>query len=85
MSKTPIDTEFYADLRKLRKKYPMVFLSAWTPDDFHSVTDFDADESDADWSDPYWKKVACQLSKRFDSVCGVNWEFIRYVIHDLND
>lgn len=93
MKKTPTDPQkFYDDLHKLQAKYPMCYISAWTPEDFHyaaALAEFsDADEEDEDappvnWDDPIYQTVAGNFSENFDANLGTNWDGISMVIDEI--
>lgn len=75
---------FHADLQALRKKYPMVYIEAWTPDDFVSDPDDDADEENedntpapVDWNHPFHEITADNLRRHFDAEIGTNWDRIK--------
>jgi hypothetical protein len=59
------EAKFLKDLGKLRKKYPMVYLEAWTPLDFR--TPWDSEQS---------LSVAETLYDAFDANLGTNWDLI---------
>lgn len=64
---------FHDDLQALRKKYPMVYIEAWTPEDF-----VDADDEPAvDWNHPFHEITADNLRRHFDAEIGTNWDRIR--------
>jgi hypothetical protein len=74
---------FHADLRALREKYPMVYLEAWTPDDFVN-NDFDEEDEDGDftpksvdWNHHLHEITADNLRRHFDAEIGTNWDRIR--------
>lgn len=70
---------FYADLRAFQKKYPMVYVEAWTPEDFTHAADMYGDDHDpeeapaADWTDPDHVMTANALAEGFDANDGTNW------------
>ena len=87
------DTEqFHNDLKKLQKKYPSVYLEAWTPEDFALViADIENDSFDGDCEaalikymdiaeDPY---IANRLSRTFDANYGTNWDQLKDIIRQL--
>ena len=55
-------TGFQSDLAKLREKYPMCYIEAWTPDDFNT-----------DWASYESESIANVLSHRFDAEYGTSW------------
>ena len=74
---------FHDDFQALRKKYPMVYLEAWTPDDFVFDPDKDDDDDDTtpapvDWSHPFHEITADNLHRHFDATIGTNWDRIQY-------
>ena len=77
---------FYTELDALRKKYPMCYIEAWTPDDFvcNAATGKDDEEdgeaSAADWEDPAHVGVAENLYDSFDANLGTNWDAIAAAI-----
>jgi hypothetical protein len=68
---------FHDDLRALRAKYPMVYLEAWTPEDF-GVHDGDGDPEPVDWNHPFHEITADNLRRHFDAEYGTNWERVRH-------
>ena len=77
---------FHDDLQALRKKYPMVYLEAWTPDDFVfddeegfvSVEDDDATTpAPVDWNHPFHEITVENLNRHFNAEYGTNWDRIR--------
>jgi hypothetical protein len=72
----PAET-FHDDFQALRAKYPMVYLEAWTPDDF--VVDEDGNSPDTvDWNHPLHETTADNLHRHFDANYGTNWDRVRY-------
>jgi len=61
---------FYDDLETLRKKYPMVYFEAWTPDDFEV-------DSKVDWNDSRHVETVDELNHTFDANFGTNWDRVR--------
>lgn len=75
--KTNIAAAFHADLQALRKKYPMVYIEAWQPDDF-VFHEGDIDDAPAvDWNHPFHEITADNLRRHFDAEIGTNWDRIR--------
>ena len=72
----PADT-FYEDLKVFRAKYPMVYLEAWTPEDFSVDEDGDASPDPVDWNDPAHIATADNLDHYFDANYGTNWDRVR--------
>jgi hypothetical protein len=73
---------FHDDFQALRAKYPMVYLEAWTPDDFVFDPDKDDDDDDTtpapvDWNHPFHEITADNLHRHFDAEFGTNWDRIR--------
>ena len=68
---------FFEDLETLRRKWPMVYVEAWTPDDFDDAVSMVSGEGEAvpaDWGDPKHLETARLLDKRFDAEAGTFWE-----------
>lgn len=61
---------FHDDLMALREKYPMVYLEAWTPNDF-------VDAPVVDWNHPFHETTVDNLYRHFDAEIGTNWDRIR--------
>ena len=61
---------FYNDLETLRKKYPMVYIEAWTPEDFSM-------NSGDDWNRIEHIDAAAKLYDTFDANFGTNWDRVR--------
>ena len=63
----------------------MVYLEAWTPDDFVSDSDKDDDDYDDDdttpapvnWNHQLHEITADNLRRHFDATIGTNWDRIR--------
>lgn len=69
---------FYADLRDFQKKYPMVYLEVWTPEDFaFAANDLEDVSENADWQSPEHLVTAHTLERRFDANHGTNWDRVR--------
>jgi hypothetical protein len=67
---------FHNDIQALRAKYPMVYLEAWTPDDF--VVDEDGNSpAPVDWNHPFHEITADNLHRHFDAEIGTNWDRIK--------
>ena len=69
---------FYADLRAFQQKYPMVYIEAWTPEDFHHAAK--EKPRKVDWNDPDHVATASILSDRFDANEGTNWDRLHEAI-----
>ena len=68
---------FFEDLETLRRKWPMVYVEVWTPDDFDEAVSMRSGEDEArpaDWGDPKHLETARRLDKRFDAEAGTFWE-----------
>lgn len=77
-TKTNPAVTFHTDLQALRAKYPMVYLEAWTPDDFVVYEDGDGSPEPVDWNDPAHLTTADNLDRHFDANYGTNWDRVRY-------
>lgn len=79
---------FMSDLRRLQKKYPMVYIEAWTPDDFVFST-YDDDDAEltaqpsCEWKNPEHVAVAQRLAHKFDANEGTNWERLREILSSI--
>ena len=69
---------FHDDFQALREKYPMVYLEAWTPDDFVFHEGDTDDAPSVDWNHPFHETTADNLRRHFDATIGTNWDRIRY-------
>ena len=70
---------FFADLKEFRAKYPMVYLEAWTPDDFVFDLNKERDTpAPVDWNHPFHEITADNLYRHFDAEIGTNWDRVRY-------
>ena len=62
----PLQQEIFREaLDKLRKKFPMCYIEAWTPEDFQ--TEWNSDDS---------LRVAGALEDGFDANIGTHWDRI---------
>lgn len=77
MGKRNPATKFYSDLRAFREKYPMVYLEAWTPDDFLFYEGDTDGAPPVDWNHPFHEITADNLRRHFDAEIGTNWLRIR--------
>jgi|688.fasta_scaffold1535830_2 hypothetical protein len=68
---------FHTDFQALRAKYPMVYLEAWTPDDFVVDEDGNGSPEPVDWNDSAHIATADNLDRHFDAEYGTNWERVR--------
>lgn len=71
---------FHTDLANLRKKYPMCYVEAWTPDDFAGYAS--GDPNAVDWSEPRWLDIASELEHGFDANQGTNWFRVEYAVNE---
>lgn len=79
---------FYADLRAFQQKYPMVYVEAWTPEDFvFAAADGDTDDeavlqelSSEEWANPDHVHTANALAEGFDANDGTNWDRLREAV-----
>jgi hypothetical protein len=69
---------FHADIQALREKYPMVYLEAWTPDDFVVDEGRNQPPKPVDWNHHLHEITADNLNRHFDAEIGTNWDRIRY-------
>ena len=60
-----IESSFFSDLTKLRDKYPMCYVEAWTPDDFNT-----------EWASHDSEAIASVLCHRFDAEYGTSWNSV---------
>ena len=79
---------FMSDIRWLQHKYPMVYVEAWTPDDFVFAAHDDDDaelttHSSREWKKPKHAAVAQKLAREFDANEGTNWERLREVLSSI--
>lgn len=82
MSKKNPETTFYKDLDKLREKYPMCYIEAWTPEDFVRSLDGEDEEYEdtkLNWNDPNYISISNELYDGFDANYGTNWTRIQLV------
>jgi hypothetical protein len=73
-------SEFADEMRKLRERFPMTCIKAWTPDDFHSTANGPDDRGQrglADWKDPSHTKTARALESILSENSGQEWLMIR--------
>jgi hypothetical protein len=75
-------TTFYDDIQALREKYPMVYIEAWTPDDFVVDEDMNQPPEPVDWNDPRHAATAAALDRHFDAEYGTNWDRVRMEVED---
>lgn len=75
---------FYQELKEFRKRYPMCYLEAWTPEDF-DLDDSGSPKDEADWTARRWKRVASRLGHEFDASVGTNWVRVKEVTKRLAD
>lgn len=78
-SSADLKRDFHEALDALRKRFPMVYLSVWTPDDFHASETGDQ----ADWCDPAHQHIAHELAVTMNSEVGVNWNTIAEAKEEL--
>jgi hypothetical protein len=75
---------FYDDLRAFQQKYPMVYVEAWTPEDFVFAAEGDHDEavqlSPDQWADPGHVLTANALAEGFDANHGTFWDRVREAV-----
>ena len=72
----PADT-FYEDFKAFQAKYPMVYLEAWTPEDFSVDEDGDASPDPVHRNNPVHITTADNLDRYFDAEFGTNWDRVR--------
>jgi hypothetical protein len=68
--------KFFRSLVKLKKKYPMVYVEVWTPEDFDSEMGREFNKPTTDWNDKKWVEVSESLDDQFDANHGTSWFLI---------
>lgn len=80
-----LEKSFRKDLDKLRAKYPMCYIEAWTPIDFACArtAEMNVEEIKPDWKNPINEQIVDGLENGFDANDGTYWERIKAVMRNL--
>lgn len=75
-----IEEAFWEEYFALQKKYPMVFLTAWTPADFVNIRHCGETDNKAIWNSKRWARVSEHLLRHHDANIGCPWGVVQAAV-----